>query len=87
MGTLKPLHVLEQGQWLNRLRLRPRSGTRKPRWLATAHSLTGFRSHRRRLSSTQQKAGEDDAAPEPVLHYYDHFHPSSQMNVIKAPAE
>jgi hypothetical protein len=86
MGTLEPLLVLEQVQWLNRLRLRTRSGTGKPRWLATALSLAGLRSHRRRLSSTQHKAGEDDAAPEPVLHYYDHFHPSSQMNVIKAPA-
>jgi hypothetical protein len=69
MGTLEPLLVLEQGHWLNRFRLRSRSGTGKPRLLATALSLAGLRSHPRRLSSTQQKAGEDYAAPEPVLHY------------------
>jgi hypothetical protein len=58
----------------------------KPRWLATALSLAGLRSHRLRLSSTQQMAGEDDAAPEPVLHDYDQFQPSSHKNEFNAPA-
>jgi hypothetical protein len=73
MRTLEPPLALDQGQWLNRLRLRSRSVTGKPRRLATALSLAGLRSHRRRLSSTQHKTGEDDTAPEPMLHYYDHF--------------